>query len=102
MKNIKIFVLWSIIVMENIVTNYSVSTEGIVKSRITGKILNGLFASLNIKDIATDVMRIIDKIEKIGEVAVKSEMKEIGNGKMFIFIVWLLKHLFLTQRINHK
>ena len=42
------------------------------------KILNGLFASLNINEMAAEVLRIIDKIDKIGEDAVKSEMKELG------------------------
>ncbi|MBP3255056.1 MAG: histidine--tRNA ligase [Clostridia bacterium] len=42
------------------------------------KILNGLFASLNLRDSAADVLRIIDKIDKIGEEAVKSEIKELG------------------------
>ena len=42
------------------------------------KILNGLFEELNITDSKTDVMRIIDKIEKIGKTEVEKEMKEIG------------------------
>lgn len=42
------------------------------------KILNGLFASLGLSDNATDILRIIDKIEKVGEDAVKSELGELG------------------------
>ena len=42
------------------------------------KILNGLFSSLDIKDMAADVLRVIDKIDKIGEAAVRSEIKELG------------------------
>lgn len=42
------------------------------------KILNGLFSSLDIKEIAADVLRVIDKIDKIGEAAVRSEIKELG------------------------
>ena len=42
------------------------------------KILNGFFDYLNLKDSSTDVLRIIDKIEKIGEENVRKELKEIG------------------------
>ncbi len=41
------------------------------------KILNGFFESLKVNDKA-EVLRIIDKLEKIGEKAVVSELKEIG------------------------
>ena len=40
------------------------------------KILNGIFEHINAKDISQDIMRIIDKIDKIGEENVKSELKE--------------------------
>ena len=39
------------------------------------KILNGLFGSLGLSDMAADILRVIDKIEKIGEDAVKSELE---------------------------
>ena len=42
------------------------------------KILNGLFENLELTDKATDILRIIDKIEKIGKDNVIAEMKEIG------------------------
>ena len=42
------------------------------------KILNGLFRSLALENISADILRIIDKIEKIGEVAVKEEIQELG------------------------
>lgn len=42
------------------------------------KILNGFFESLNLVDISTDVLRVIDKIEKIGEENVRVELDEIG------------------------
>ncbi len=42
------------------------------------KILNGLFKSLNLSDNATEILRVIDKIEKIGAEAVKGELKTIG------------------------
>ncbi len=42
------------------------------------KILNGLFGSLGLSDDAADILRIIDKIEKIGEDAVKGELEVLG------------------------
>ena len=42
------------------------------------KILNGLFEHINSKDKAVDIMRIIDKIEKIGEENTRTELKELG------------------------
>lgn len=42
------------------------------------KILNGLFKSLNLSDLSTDILRIIDKIEKIGLDAVRGELDTLG------------------------
>lgn len=42
------------------------------------KILNGLFGSLGLSGMAADILRVIDKIEKIGEDAVKSELEAMG------------------------
>ena len=42
------------------------------------KILNGLFDSLGLSNEATDILRIIDKIEKIGEDAVRGELECLG------------------------
>ena len=42
------------------------------------KVLNGLFESIEQKEFATDILRIIDKIEKIGKEKVIEELKEIG------------------------
>ena len=42
------------------------------------KILNGLFRSLGLSELSADVLRIIDKIEKIGKEAVQEELQEIG------------------------
>ncbi len=41
------------------------------------KILNGLFQSMGQKENATDILRIIDKIDKIGKEAVKEELSKI-------------------------
>lgn len=42
------------------------------------KILNGLFETINAKENSVDIMRIIDKIEKIGADNVKSELRELN------------------------
>ncbi len=42
------------------------------------KILNGLFESLGQKDNSVEVLRIIDKIDKIGKEAVKEELNKLG------------------------
>ena len=42
------------------------------------KVLNGLFALLGMQEQATDVMRTIDKLEKIGREKVTEELSEIG------------------------
>ncbi len=42
------------------------------------KILNGLFESLGQKEQATEILRIIDKIEKIGKESVIEELEKIG------------------------
>ena len=42
------------------------------------KILNGLYEFLGLKESSSEVMRIIDKIDKIGEENVRAELKEVG------------------------
>ena len=42
------------------------------------KILNGLFEKVNQKENSVEIMRIIDKIQKIGEENVKEELKELN------------------------
>ncbi len=45
------------------------------------KILNGLFESLNQKENSVEILRIIDKIDKIGKEAVIEELEKIGIEK---------------------
>lgn len=45
------------------------------------KILNGLFESIGQKDNSVEILRIIDKIDKIGKDAVKEELEKINVGK---------------------
>ncbi len=42
------------------------------------KILNGLFENINQKENSVEIMRIIDKLQKIGEEKVKEELKELN------------------------
>lgn len=54
------------------------------------KILNGLFNSLNQKEKAQDILRIIDKIDKIGAEQVKFELlKEIEAEKVEVIMQFL-------------
>lgn len=48
------------------------------------KILNGLFEHLEISDLSTDILRVIDKIEKIGVDAVKNEISALGVNEIAI------------------
>jgi len=45
------------------------------------KLLNGLFQSLELKDSASDILRIVDKLEKIGEENVVEELLNIQISK---------------------
>ncbi len=45
------------------------------------KVLNGFFEHLNILDISKEVLRIIDKIDKIGKESVSKELQTLGLKK---------------------
>ena len=45
------------------------------------KLLNGLFQEIGQKDLAVEILRIIDKIDKIGKAAVIEELEKIGVDK---------------------
>lgn len=80
------------------------------------KILNGLFISLNLKEKATDILRIIDKIEKIGKESVIEELGKLGvdNEKINTIIQFIeiegnqdeklnaLKNLGITEETFNK
>lgn len=48
------------------------------------KVLNGFFASLQLEDLASDILRVIDKIDKIGALAVKQELLEFNINEKTI------------------
>ena len=54
------------------------------------KILNGLFSSLNLDDNSADILRIIDKIDKIGPTKVEEELlKEISEEQTKVIMQFL-------------
>ena len=55
------------------------------------KILNGLFSSLELQEISADILRIIDKIEKIGKEEVIKELEElnIDSSKIDVIIEFI-------------
>ncbi len=54
------------------------------------KILNGLFSSLQLQDDVTDILRIIDKIDKIGKEEVRKELsKDIEISKVDMIMKFL-------------
>ena len=52
------------------------------------KILNGLFSSLELQNISSDILRIIDKIEKIGKEEVIKELQKLNieNSKIDVIM----------------
>ena len=48
------------------------------------KILNGLFEGIGQKDKSVEILRIIDKIDKIGEQAVRKEIAELGVDEKIV------------------
>ena len=63
------------------------------------KILNGLFASLNLEEKSQDILRVIDKIDKIGADKVEAELSEdIEKEKIDI----IMKFISITGENNEK
>lgn len=48
------------------------------------KLLSGLLASLNLSDSATEILRVLDKLPKIGVEACRGELKKIGVDSLTI------------------
>ena len=55
------------------------------------KILNGFFSSLDLEEKSSDILRIIDKIEKIGSENVKKELSEYANKEKISKIMQFLE-----------
>lgn len=67
------------------------------------KVLNGLFEMYGVSEAATDVMRVIDKLEKIGEESVKTELQELNlSAEMCDELLALLSFKGSNQEIIEK
>ena len=64
------------------------------------KILNGLFESLNLNEKSGDILRVIDKIEKIGKENVIKELEELGVPKKDIDTI--MKFIEITGNSDEK
>lgn len=64
------------------------------------KILNGFFKSLNLSDLSVDIMRIIDKIDKIGKEAVIEEISNLGISEKIVNLI--IDFILIKGTINQK
>jgi len=65
------------------------------------KILNGLFSGLDLEDKSTDILRIIDKIDKIGPDEVKRELaKDVSQDKIEMIINFITISGNNDEKIN--
>ena len=64
------------------------------------KILNGLFSSLNLSEQSSDIMRIIDKIAKIGEENVIKELEGLNIDETSISTI--MKFIAISGNNNEK
>lgn len=64
------------------------------------KILNGIFEELKLKDISVNIMRIIDKIDKIGKEAVKEELRKINVNEKSIDTI--MKFILIDGSTDEK
>lgn len=64
------------------------------------KILNGFFKSLNLSDLSVDIMRIIDKIDKIGKEAVIEEISNLGISEKIVNLI--IDFILIKGTTNQK
>ena len=64
------------------------------------KILNGLFAYAGAEDLAVDIMRIIDKFDKIGQAKVETELKELGLSDTVVSTI--IKFILISGTVDEK
>ena len=66
------------------------------------KVLGGFFESLNLTDKITDILRVVDKLEKIGVDSVKKELNEleVSNDKIDSIINFISINVNNIEKIN--
>jgi len=64
------------------------------------KILNGLFAYAGAQDLAVDIMRTIDKFDKIGQEKVEAELKELGLSDAVVNTI--IKFILISGTVDEK
>ncbi|MBE5812433.1 MAG: histidine--tRNA ligase [Clostridiales bacterium] len=64
------------------------------------KILNGLFAYAGAENLAVDIMRTIDKFDKIGQEKVEAELKELGLSDAVVNTI--IKFILISGTVDEK
>lgn len=78
----------------------SLGFDDFVISMNNRKILNGLFAYAGAQDLAVDIMRTIDKFDKIGQEKVEAELKELGLSDAVVNTI--IKFILISGTVDEK
>ena len=78
----------------------SLGFDEFVISMNNRKILNGLFAYAGAESLAVDIMRIIDKFDKIGQEKVEAELKELGLSDAVVNTI--IKFILISGTVDEK
>lgn len=78
----------------------SLGFDEFVISMNNRKILNGLFAYAGAQDLAVDIMRTIDKFDKIGQEKVEAELKALGLSDAVVNTI--IKFILISGTVDEK
>ena len=78
----------------------SLGFDEFVISMNNRKILNGLFAYAGAQDLAVDIMRTIDKFDKIGQEKVEAELKSLGLSDAVVNTI--IKFILISGTVDEK
>lgn len=78
----------------------SLGFDDFVISMNNRKILNGLFAYAGAENLAVDIMRTIDKFDKIGREKVEAELKELGLSDAVVSTI--IKFILISGTVDEK
>lgn len=78
----------------------SLGFDDFVISMNNRKILNGLFAYAGAENLAVDIMRTIDKFDKIGQEKVEFELKELGLSDAVVSTI--IKFILISGTVDEK